>query len=220
MGDVNLQLVREFFELHLFRVLTNWQQDAARQRSGENSAQVFVENVQPIPIDPQFLLRLEDVPAIERAVVEVRAWHGDRFYPSVIEANPVLSQFVEEESLAQAREIFQSRPFSTILVVSELPSSPEPRARSLELFQRAGIGHVLEFTVVLQGLLEKVSASATYAPSPTLQLIRLLKRYKLIRNMQMEFDFPFPLSTATPFVDRTAPPHDPDQEELLPQEDD
>src|SRR3990172_4390503 len=129
MGDVNVQLVREFFELNLFHVLTNWQQTPRRLRPGEHAGQLFVGNTSPgLPRELPFLLHPVDVPSIDRAVVEVRAWHGDRFYPSVIEANPVLSQFVSEESTALAREVFRGQPFTTVLVVSELPSSSELRA--------------------------------------------------------------------------------------------
>lgn len=191
MGDVNVQLVREFFELNLFQVLTNWQQSPRRLRPGEHSGQLFVQNTNVgLPRELPFLLQPPDLAIIERAVVEVRAWHGDRFYPSVIEANPVLSQFVSEDALALARDIFGGAPFQTILVLSELPASAELRARSLTMLHDCGIGHVLEFPLVLGDLLAKVDEAATYPSSTTLQTLRLLKRYKFIRNQQMEFAFP------------------------------
>lgn len=202
MSDTNLQLVREFFELNLFRVLTNWQQDAWRPISPEPRVQIFVENTAPgAAAAPEFLLHPKTIGAIERAVVEVRAWHGDRFYPSLIESNPVLSEFVRDDPLALARLVFDNRPFDTILVVSELPATPEQRARSLQLLQEAGIGHVMEFPALLQDLLDKVSINGNYTASQTLQTLRLLKRYKLVRNQQMEFSFrpePAPVSPLPP----------------------
>ena len=203
MGDVNLQLVREFFELNVFHVLTNWQQDPGRLRLTENSAQLFVENTRPVPVSElPFTLRADDVGAIERAVVEVRAWHADRFYASVIESSPVLSQFVAEESLALARDVFGGEPFSTILIVSELPATPEHRNRSIGLLKNAGIGHIIEFPQILQDLLDKVNINGSYAGSETLQTLRLLKRYKFVRNQQMEFLFTTePPATAAPRAD-------------------
>jgi hypothetical protein len=190
MSDTNLQLVREFFELNLFRVLTNWQQDSWRQMSSDQHLQVFVENTVASSVAaPDFLLHPHFVGGIERAVVEVRAWHGDRFYPSLIESSPVLSDFVQDEALAFARLVFENRPFKTILVVSELPAGVEQRARSLQLLQDAGIGHVMEFPGILQDLIDRVSINGNYAASQTLQTLRLLKRYKLIRHQQMEFAF-------------------------------
>lgn len=192
MADVNLQLVREFFELNLFRVLTNWQQDSARQRAGEPAPQIFVENAAAAAVGhapAPFVLKGEDVRNIERAVVEVRAWHAERFYPSVIEPNPVLWQFAREENLEFARELFSGRAFTTILVISELPPSPELRTRSISLLEETGIGHVLEFPVILKDVLDKLSESANYASSQTLQTLRLLKRYRFVRHQQMEFPF-------------------------------
>jgi hypothetical protein len=191
MADVNLQLVREFFELNMFAVLTNWQRESLRQRVPDSSLQVFVENVNPVmPHELSFVLNPAGIGAVERALVEVRAWHADKFYPSVIESSPVLWQFVSQESLAFAREIFGSRPFKSILVISELPASPEPRARSIQLLQETGIDHVLEFSSVLRDLVDTVSMHENYMSSPTLQVLRLMKRYKLVRDQQLEFAFP------------------------------
>jgi len=188
MDDVNLQLVREFFELNVFRVLTNWHQDPRTLRGGERSGQLFVENASRTPArELPVVLGESDISGIEQAVVEVRAWHADRFYPSVIEANPILSQFVSEDSLALARDVFTDLPFTTVLVVSELPVTLEQRNRSVDLLRTAGIAHILEFPVILRTLLNKVSINGSYAASSTLQTLRLLKRYKLVRNQQMEF---------------------------------
>lgn len=190
MGDINVQLVREFFELNLFHALTQWQQMGRRTRPGEQSGQLFVCNTNPSPSrELPFLLQPFDVGVLERAVVEVRAWHGERFYPSLIESNPVLYQFASPEALAYAEDIFQHHPFTTVLVVSELPATPELRARSLALLEDSGIGHVLEFSAILRDLVDRVDVCGNYALSDTLQLLRLMKRYKLVRNQQMEFTF-------------------------------
>jgi hypothetical protein len=190
VSDVNLQLVREFFELNLFSVLTHWQHDSDRPRAVESGQQLFVENTHAVSGSrpSEFVLRAQDISAIPRAVVEVRAWHADRFYRSVIESSPVLAQFVSEDALGLARHIFGTPDFVSILVISELPASPENRARSVELLQSFGIGHVLEFPAILGELLEKVTANGNYA-SVTLQLLRLLKRYHLVQRQQLEFNF-------------------------------
>jgi hypothetical protein len=204
MGDVNVQLVREFFELNLFHVLTNWQQAARRFRPGEHGGQLFVQNTAADAArELPFLLHPTDMSAIERAVVEVRAWHADRFYPSVIDANPVLYEFVSEDSLALASEIFTRQPFSTILVVSELPASPELRQRSLDRLRSTGIEHVIEFPLILRDIINRLDANGNYPASETLQTLRLLKRYKLVRNQQMEFAFTneAPPSERQPIVD-------------------
>lgn len=201
MADVNLQLVREFFELHVFRVLTNWRQEPLRGRAAEFRPQLFVENAHPGPkIELPFLLDPVDLCGIACAVVHVRAWHADRFYPSTIESSPVLSQFERDEASAMAEYVFGGQPYATLLVISELPVSRDLRGRSLRLFRDAGVDHVLEFAALLRGLLEQVSENGNYTGSATLQTLRLLKRYKLVRAQQLEFSFPTepPLQAATP----------------------
>ena len=47
MTDVDLQLVREFFELNLFRVTTNWRQHGTAGETGEVGLQLYVENTKP-----------------------------------------------------------------------------------------------------------------------------------------------------------------------------
>ncbi len=53
-----------------------------------------------------------------------------------------------------------------------------------------GISHVLEFSAVLADILHRINAYGNYAPSDTLQTLRLLKRYDLVRRQQLEFGFP------------------------------
>jgi len=202
MSDVNVQLVREFFELNAFHVMTYWPHDTLRPRAVEHGMQLFAENTAPEmqrPVD--LVLEIGDMPAIRRAVVGVRAWHADRFYPSVIEANPVLQQIVEHETRERAHQIFGGADWESILVISELPASPEPRQRAIERFREIGIGHILEFPTIIQEILHKINAHVSYSTSQTLQTLRLLKRYDFIRNQQLEFPFP----TEAPIVSpRTA----------------
>lgn len=195
MSEINLQLVREYFELHRFHVLTHWEQvrDMAPAAGGavEPAPRLFIEHANPTPGLPSFLLRENEVTALERAVVEVRAWHADRVYASVIEQNPVLGQVASAECRSLAEGVFGTPEFHTVLVIAELPASPAARSRSLELLEGLGIDHVLEFSVVLRGLLDMVHPQGQYAPSATLQTLRLLKRYDLIRRQQLELAFPF-----------------------------
>jgi hypothetical protein len=49
---------------------------------------------------------------------------------------------------------------------------------------------VIEFPVILHEIVDKISAHVSYAPSDTLQTLRLLKRYNFIRYQQLELPFP------------------------------
>lgn len=191
MSEINTQLVREYFELSRFSVLTHWRHADERGRGSESGSLLFVEQVRSEGSDtPPFLLQDSSVTAIHRAVVEVRAWHADKFYPSVIESSPILAHVASDEVSGLARDIFGGRNFSTVLVVSELPASSGPRGRSLELLRGLGIGHILEFATLLAALATRLRRDGNYAPSQTLQTLRLLKRYDLLRRQQLEFAFP------------------------------
>lgn len=192
MGDINMQLVREFFELHGYHALTHWPHESARSRATDPSALLFVEQLNSTGEceTPDFLLRGEDVPQLKRAVIEVRAWHADRFYPSVIEGNAILAHVASAEVKELGLDIFGTDKFSTVLVISEFPASFDARDRALALLKQSGLSHVLEFPTMLQDMLLHISANANYAPSPTLQCMRLLKRYGFIRRQQLEFSFP------------------------------
>lgn len=200
MSEINLQLVREFFELSRFSVLTHWRHVDDQIRGSEGSSLLFVEKGQADDSDPPpFLLRSTSLRSMQRAVIEVRAWHADKFYPSVIESSPILAHVASEEVSDLARNVFAGREFATVLVISELPSSAAPRARSLHLLQGLGIGHVLEFSTILSALASQLSSHGNYAPSQTLQTLRLLKRYNLLRRQQLEFAFqPDPPPAGTP----------------------
>jgi len=210
-----MQLTREFFELQLFHVLTFWQHEDAARRAPEAASLLFVEHAHPDPArETGFLLRAGETTQVERAVVAVRAWHADRFYPSVIESSGVLAQVASEETRSLATEIFGRPDFKTILVISALPTSAVPRERSLHLFQAMGIDHLLEFSTVLHEILVRISAGGNYAPSQSLQTLRLLKRYGFIRRQQLEFFFPHePLPPAqAPLVDATETPDPPEED--------
>lgn len=215
MADVDLQLVREFFELNRFQVTTHWRQHDT-QAHPEGGQQLFVENAQPADgRELDVVLHPSDLASIQYAVVEVRAWHTDRFYASVIDANPIVTQFAEPWALAPARDFFGTDQFATILVVSELPRTPEQRNQAVQRLAGTGVNHLIEFPAILNDLAQRVVLSGTYTGSPTLQFIQLLKRYKLLRHQQLEFTFPMdaPVSAPASHVDTAVPPESNDDPE-------
>lgn len=189
MSEINIQLVREFFEINRFSVLTHWPHLDAR--ASEAGSLLFVERLgEGTGEAPPFLLHGPDARLIDRAAVEVRAWHADKFYPSVIESSPILGHVASAEVADLARGVFGAAPFATVLVISELPASAAPRARALSLLEALGIGHAIEFGTLLGALAWQLGSHGNYAPSQTLQTLRLLKRYGLLRRQQLEFAFP------------------------------
>ena len=210
MSDLDVQLVREFFELNRFRVLTHWHHENL-PRIAEAAALLFIEHASPVTEpQPGFVLSANEVPFIHRAVVEVRAWHGERFYPSVIESSAVVGHVAAPETRALAESVFETTEFTSILVLSELSNSPKQRERSVALLRDLGIGHILEFPTILQDILARITAYGSYAPSQTLQTLRLLKRYNFIRRQQLEFTFPTqpPIVASPPEVETEVVPEE------------
>lgn len=191
MTDINAQLVREFLEFNRYYVLPYWRW-AELDTHTEGGMLLFAERVdQPAPVPPPgFILRPEDFSALDRIVVDVRAWHGDRFYPSLIEKSPILGRLGEGWIREAVDRVFEGKPWKSILIVSEFSSNPDLRGRAAELLRAMGLDHAAECSAMLAGLVEAVDMWGNYGPSQTLQTIRLLKRYGLLRHQQLEFPFP------------------------------
>lgn len=201
MSDLNMQLVREFFELNLFYVLPNWQFEGALRDVESAGSLLFVEQPKPaIAGEVDCLLHPGDIQSIQRAVVEVRAWHADRMYTSVIESNSVFARVASEQTRTIAESVFNSQDYKILLVVSEFSASPDKRDKAVKILQDHGIDHVIEFPTILADMLRLVSPQNNYAPSHTLQTMRLLKRYNFIRKQQLELFFPSPTPDAPGIV--------------------
>lgn len=175
MSPLNQELVKVYFEMNGFLVKGN--------------EQFFVLNLHPQNLDPPpgFLLNSLDLPAIEKATVEIKGWHTEKFSPPRLHRFPEIFDFVQPEALKIARRFFGDNNFKKILVVSSLPAPKgETRKKSIKLLQAKGIDHVLEFRSILEYLIRKVRPTRHYAHSDLLQLLRLLKYYRLLKEPQLE----------------------------------
>jgi len=85
--------------------------------------------------------------------------------------------------------VFESSDFSRILVVSELPTASEARVKAETVVRSHGVDHVLEFPTILRGILARIQTNYNYTESDVLQLLRIVKRYGLVKDTQLEFDF-------------------------------
>lgn len=188
MSAVNIQLVREYFELNLFYILPHWGIEAAQTKDQDAvPSLLFVEQAQAPEVPPQeFLLGSGDIKYIHRAAVEVRAWHGGRLYSSAMGADSLFSRVASRQTHSLASSTFNSDQYKILLVVAELPTSKTARLQSLDTLQSFGIHHVIEFRTILGDLLKQISVQGNYGPSKTLQTLKLLKRYDFIRPQDLE----------------------------------
>jgi len=192
MSDVNLQLVKEFFELNGFMILTNRKHQLRKVGADwEYSIELLAANLDVVEPKkkPGFLLGPRDLKAIQRAIVDVKGWHTEVFYPSTMESARSFFAFVSPESLQYAERVFNGEPFTKVVVLSELPSNKEILERSVDVLRKNGIDHAIEFSTILKDLIMHVQINNNYTESDTLQLVRLMKRYGLVKDLQMEFLF-------------------------------
>jgi len=189
MSDVNVQLVCEYFELHNFLVKRGHRYTITRDKKDkEPPVDLFVHN--PKYTKPTqrcgFVLLPKELPLIQNALVQIKGWHSERFAPSVLKASSYIFNFTKQKTLRVAAEFFGGSNFKKILVISSLPIGKEMREKSTNFLLGKGIDNVIEFATILKVLINMVKVNKNYTGSDLLQLIRLLKQYKLFKTPQLE----------------------------------
>ena len=200
MSDVNVQLVCEYFELHNFLVKRGHKYTITRDKKDkEPPVDLFVHNLKYINPHTKdfgvgakptqrcgFVLLSKELPLIQNALVQIKGWHSERFAPSVLKASSYIFNFTKQRTLRLAADFFGDADFKKILVISRLPAGKEMREKSINFLLGKGIDHVIEFATILKVLINTVKVNKNYTGSDLLQLLRLLKQYKLFKTPQLE----------------------------------
>ena len=189
MAAVSEWIAREYFEMLGFMVLqpSKYQVTARPKRPAEQFEFVISRtDSTPHKLPKDLRWENEDLYTIRRAIVSVRAWHSDRFTPSVLDGSPEIFKFAEEASMNAAQELLGDGPIARILCVPGLPASDSTEEKSLWRLKDGGIDGVILFRNMLKLLIEYVEPSANYEKSDMLQILRLLKHYDLLREDQLE----------------------------------
>jgi hypothetical protein len=192
MADMNTQVVREFLEANDYTVITNRKfQLQKAEPPGRHSIDLLGRNMNCVTPESPVPMRLQadHIRHIPNVIVDVKGWHSHRFSPSLLSSMKELFYFVSPPALEFAREVFGGAPFKSILVISEAPATEEIWLSMEEILREKGIDHVLEFPTILTHLISHVEVSANYTESDILQILRLLKRYGLVKGLQLELPF-------------------------------
>lgn len=67
-----------------------------------------------------------------------------------------------------------------------LPTQEPYRSQSVALLQERGVDGIISFRSMLLDLIDKVEVNRNYRKSDTLQVIRILKNYELLRDGQLD----------------------------------
>jgi hypothetical protein len=192
MSAVDEAVVREYFESHGFLVCQRRKYLAqTRQKSADEEINFMVLNPRAKPgADARsFVITPATLATVPRAIVAVKGWHTEIFSLSVLRHQPKIFRFLDRKVIAEAERLVGADGLLKILVISCLPRAARARQQSIEYLRQKGVDGVLEFQSILEDLAGSVKTNRNYQKSDLLQILRLLKRYGLLKDPQLEFKF-------------------------------
>jgi hypothetical protein len=195
MSAIDEGIVREFFEQNGFFVRqVRKYQVQARRKTGDEEIDLLVHNPvwQKGSRKPDFFLFSTELQFVHQAVVSVKPWHTEVFTPVMLKGSPEIFGFLEQNVLKQAARLFPSEgdgigcDVTKILVLPALPTAEPFRSQSVELLKERGVDGIISFRAMLLDIIEKIEANRNYGKSDTLQVIRVLKNYDLLKDAQLD----------------------------------
>jgi len=195
MSAIDEGIVREFFEQNGFFVRqVRKYQVQARRKTGDEEIDLLVHNPvwQKGSRKPDFFLFSTELQFVHQAVVSVKPWHTEVFTPVMLKGSPEIFGFLEQNVLKQAARLFPSEgegigsDVTKILVLPALPTAEPFRSQSVELLKERGVDGIISFRAMLLDIIEKIESNRNYGKSDTLQVIRVLKNYDLLKDAQLD----------------------------------
>jgi len=207
MSAIDEVIVREYFEQNGFLVRqARKYQVQARRKTGAEEIDLMVFNPawRRGARKPDFFLFSNELPYVQKAIVAVKGWHTGVFTPAMLKSSPEIFGFLEENVLKDVTQFFPADSHSPdeeagavtkILVLPSLPTAEPFRSQSVALLKARGVDAIISFRAMLLDLLEKIEINQNYSKSDTLQVMRILKNYDLIKDVQLDI---FPERAAAP----------------------
>lgn len=196
MSAIDEGIVREYFEQNGFLVRqARKYQVAARRKLAEEEIDLVVYNPawQREARKPDFFLFSSELPFVQKAIVSVKGWHTGVFTPTMLKSSPEIFSFLEQKVVKEAERFFppdaadeSGTPPTKVLVLPSLPTAEPFRSQSVELLKSRGVDAIISFRAMLLDLLEKIEINQNYTKSDTLQVMRLLKNYDLLKDTQLD----------------------------------
>src|ERR1043165_5798870 len=196
MSAIDEGIVREYFEQNGFLVRqARKYQGSARRKTGDEEIDLVVSNPawRKGARKPDFFLFSNELAYVHKAIVAVKGWHTGVFSPATLKSSPEIFRFLEENVLKQASRLFPadsaeegSGAPTKILVLPSLPTAEPFRSQSVDLLKQAGVDAIISFRAMLLDLLHKIEINQNYSKSDTLQVMRLLKNYDLLKDTQLD----------------------------------
>lgn len=198
MPGFDEQIVREYFELHGFhtRQLRKYP-NAARGKLPEEEIDLAIINPHWTngQREPQFLLFATELPYIRQAMVSVQSWPSNqRFSPNMLRSSSDIFKFLDKNVLKPPGAIFideeeaklSEGPWTKILVLPALPTSEPQRSECIQQLKQKGVHGIISMRTMLIDILQKLDTHRNYLKSDTLQFLRTLKNYDLLKDPQLD----------------------------------
>jgi hypothetical protein len=196
MSAIDEGIVREYFEQNGFLVRqVRKYQVQARRKTGDEEIDLLVYNPawQRGSRKPDFFLFSNELPLVHRAMIAVKGWHTGVFTPNMLKSSPEIFRFLEDNVLKEATRFFpaanateEGDDLTKILVLPSLPMQEPFRSQSVAMLKERGVDAIISFRSMLLDLIEKTEINRNYGKSDTLQVIRILKNYDLLKDAQMD----------------------------------
>ncbi len=196
MSAIDEGIVREYFEQNGFLVRQACKyQVQSRRKAAEEEIDLIVFNPtwQRDARKPDFFLFSNELPYVHKAIVSVKPWHTGVFTPNMLKSSPEVFRFLEDNVVKQVARLFPadspddvSGAPTKILVLPSLPTAEPFRSQSVELLKARGVDAIISFRAMLLDLLEKIEINQNYTKSDTLQVMRILKNYDLLKDTQLD----------------------------------
>ena len=181
MWEVNVSLVREFFEMEGFFV------HPLKKRGGkrENPYDLFFINPKVYKRETDFFLDPFSIKGIKYGIVKVLGWHKETFTVSILKKS--IDSSIWEYSVEEERKYLQKNKneIRKILVLSRISSSSEGKENLKKFLKEKGIDHIITFEILFWTLIDKIKKNQNYT-SPILEVLRILKSYRMIKSPQLK----------------------------------
>ena len=170
-------------------------QVSARKKTGDEEIDLLVYNPawQRGSKRPDFFLFSNELPLVHRAMIAVKGWHTGVFTPNMLKSSPEIFRFLEDNVLKEATRFFpadadagEGDDLTKILVLPSLPTQEPFRSQSVALLKERGVDAIISFRSMLLDLVDKVEINRNYGKSDTLQVMRILKNYDLLKDAQLD----------------------------------
>ena len=197
MAAIDEGIVREYFEQNGFLVRqVRKYQVQARRKTGDEEVDLIVS-----PPDsarnsrrPDFFLFANELAYVHRAIVVVKGWHTGIFTPTMLKSSPEIFRFLEEKVTKEVKRFFpvdagepgNAPDVTKILVLPSLPTAEPFRSQSVAMLKEHGVDGIISFRSMLLDIIERVEINKSYGKSDTLQVIRILKNYDLLKDAQLD----------------------------------